>query len=1046
MRELWATKDHAEREDEEAERLVRPLPKLKPPRKDRRREEMEVERDPDVDADRDLKGDPDLSLNYKTVGGSVDPRRLAYRFLVRQALDSEKVRVRNKDTGHVTDINKDTLKEEGNKYEVIKHEEKAPGTEEPSSEQPAKPAAPPGQPEPTKEVDFKAAGAALHTLAKENPQLQSQLKTFFDKGNVGEFAEKNPTFPAAQFFKGVELPPEVKTLGDVAKAIRAVPKPPKEQAPKAKPQPKQAPAPAAAVPNEEAEKAISEAEKSLPPDLAKQLRPLFEQLGKSLAEAIQKGMPGGSEPAAKKPKKPKEPVEKPESPKAEEAPKAEEEKPAEDKKPDPEEKPKPKPEKWPGRRKVSPQEVTEAENLIAEHMPPRAAMKLMDLHPDDAKAVVEQYMGMKALGKFGSEKEANEKLSKLKEHFTLNPNEVPAPKTWKNAKGKEVLFDTLQPEDQEVAKQQHQAQVVAYNIATRDRAVQTFRSKGLPGSVAAAAVDLALRKEPETPTSPEEAEKNHADFQAKLKEAATSQFIASVSEGAGDTAINDDKRKGALQTMKALPKDAQPIAVAHLQAHDYLAIQQKYLSDTSHSDDAITEHEPSVKIIARVNRALEELKIRAKDYPKEVRKDLPDPSRIFVKKVMSRLEGLDPEKHKEVNAYFQKKKFDSYESEVGQFKKDEERYHKSNAEFLNNWEKWETKRSKAEAKHDKEHQNGAKDGPYRSPASKKPDFKFADPPGPPPEAPVEPKMPEGYLDWKTTEKPETARETRKKVNDIEKRLQSPADEEEAETKKKSPIKRIVDKFRKKKKASLSPYSSYDFQKLTMGTLPSNGFGSRQSLYHGIEPESVAPYAGWAQAHQRDLGDADHSAILASAREWMKSTVLSKSIEGMVPDTRFRAALDLSIRETGEGKYSGAINADCYNMLLAKLAGESTTETLETIREASVKPMKLASEVRHFAASVAEYDPSLAYSLLDLSDKMSADEVQPAPVVVQPVAPTDVRILPANQAADDIYDSLRASIIHTASSNVKARQTLMPLLRLIKTQDEVRALRRASTNK
>ena len=36
--DLWATKTNPEREDEEAERLVRPLPKVKPPRHDRRRE------------------------------------------------------------------------------------------------------------------------------------------------------------------------------------------------------------------------------------------------------------------------------------------------------------------------------------------------------------------------------------------------------------------------------------------------------------------------------------------------------------------------------------------------------------------------------------------------------------------------------------------------------------------------------------------------------------------------------------------------------------------------------------------------------------------------------------------------------------------------------------------------------------------------------------------------------------------------------------------------------------------------------------------------
>jgi hypothetical protein len=57
-----ATKSEAEREDEEAERLVRRSPKLKPSRDDSKRERVTVS-DPDTgDQDRDL------SLNYKDNG------------------------------------------------------------------------------------------------------------------------------------------------------------------------------------------------------------------------------------------------------------------------------------------------------------------------------------------------------------------------------------------------------------------------------------------------------------------------------------------------------------------------------------------------------------------------------------------------------------------------------------------------------------------------------------------------------------------------------------------------------------------------------------------------------------------------------------------------------------------------------------------------------------------------------------------------------------------------------------------------------------------
>jgi len=58
-------KDLYTREQEESDRLVRPNPKQKPPRRDLRRDTVEPEKDPDLDPK-----DPDLSMNYKTIGGS----------------------------------------------------------------------------------------------------------------------------------------------------------------------------------------------------------------------------------------------------------------------------------------------------------------------------------------------------------------------------------------------------------------------------------------------------------------------------------------------------------------------------------------------------------------------------------------------------------------------------------------------------------------------------------------------------------------------------------------------------------------------------------------------------------------------------------------------------------------------------------------------------------------------------------------------------------------------------------------------------------------
>jgi hypothetical protein len=167
------------------------------------------------------------------------------------------------------------------------------------------------------------------------------------------------------------------------------------------------------------------------------------------------------------------------------------------------------------------------------------------------------------------------------------------------------------------------------------------------------------------------------------------------------------------------------------------------------------------------------------------------------------------------------------------------------------------------------------------------------------------------------------------------------------------------------------YSSYPLEDLQMGAPQSPNDplhrAVRTAIYHGLKPEGVSPYPGWEQAHICDLGSEDFSTILATAREWLRSPVLSKAIGGMIPDSRFRAALDLAIRETEDGKYSSAINSNLYNMLLGKLAGESSAETLLTLHEASFNP----SEGTDMAIKFAKED---ANAILGRLDKL-AHEIQ-----------------------------------------------------------------------
>jgi hypothetical protein len=167
----------------------------------------------------------------------------------------------------------------------------------------------------------------------------------------------------------------------------------------------------------------------------------------------------------------------------------------------------------------------------------------------------------------------------------------------------------------------------------------------------------------------------------------------------------------------------------------------------------------------------------------------------------------------------------------------------------------------------------------------------------------------------------------------------------------------------------TPYSSYPLVKAqvdaSMLANDSDPQPQRTSMYHGIEPypaghEGFAPYVGWEQGAVRDLTAKDYDLLLASAREWLKQSVLSKAIDGMVPDARFRAALDLAIRSAGDGRYSSVVDANLYNMLLAKLAGESQTNPLLTVRESSTR----TPEGNDMTAKFAQEEASKVLSRLD----------------------------------------------------------------------------------
>jgi hypothetical protein len=204
-----ATKDHYERDTEETERLIRESPKVKPPRRDLRRERTETDRDPDIDDDPDISKDKDLSLNYKTIGGS---ERVVARYLygydptvlhvaaraMRADIDrNDYVAVINKETGESTHVKQDTLKgPDGAKYKVIKEEEKKGPTDDDS--------------------------AKVLELAEKEPRLKGFLNTLADPKHKEHTTLTSLTSVTLdRVLKGIDFPPSIKTVGDLQAVVQA---------------------------------------------------------------------------------------------------------------------------------------------------------------------------------------------------------------------------------------------------------------------------------------------------------------------------------------------------------------------------------------------------------------------------------------------------------------------------------------------------------------------------------------------------------------------------------------------------------------------------------------------------------------------------------------------------------------------------------------------------------------------------------------------------------------------------------------------------------
>lgn len=638
------TKSIGDREDEEAERLVRPLPKKKPPRKDRRRERMDVERDPDL-SDEDTKRDPDLSLNRKNIGGSVNLLRI-----LRNARNADRVKVRRKEDGKVVDVSRDTLKERGGEYEVFK----------PSSK-------------------WEQEADDFSERLKSDPGLESRLRNLVDpKSDTGGLAEGNPDFPAGPFEKN--LPPNVKTLGDLRDLAREVlsrpktkPKKNKKEAPPGEEAPPSSAGPQKSESAPEKPPTQDSAEKGSPKGLPA-VPPKVQQVISDLTKLLTK--PEREKPDASKPNEnpsdsggtPVQKEEISEEPQAE-APKA----PKPSKKAPAEEFP---------RRKPSQRETFEARQMVIDTFPPKLAAKFINLHPDDIHELVGNYHDLKA-GEMKVEHVADE-IAKVKD-WSLDPASVRAPDKV-DVGGKEVKLSELSPEAQSEAVQKHRMAVIGARLAVRSQAVKALKNTGAPSRLAGHVVDFMLAS---GSMDPEERLK-------KAQEKARDVFVDSSTEPDVDEE-GSDPRFGT-SAVRAVAQETPPkvrasvigkikdpvaktLAIAAFQGEDYRTALKVYLG--SDSPDRISEKDSPSKIMAKISDAQRFFEKKSKGYPKDIVEGLEDPSTVFRVRVRHAISNMNPEKSRALVEPFAKLEADMYDRSMKAYEKAAERHKKLVAE----WEK-----------------------------------------------------------------------------------------------------------------------------------------------------------------------------------------------------------------------------------------------------------------------------------------------------------------------------------------------------------------------
>jgi hypothetical protein len=636
VRRYVGTKSEGEREDEEADRLVRPAPKQKPPRRDLRRERVETDRDSDVKGDADLKGDPDMSLNYKTVGGSA--ARIAALFLAR-GKDPEFRRFVDNKTFRSQETGEDV------RFESLPNDQQAEIRNRFNKDRDDEETKAKGSYKPLDDGAARAAGKSLADLAESNPQFASVLEMVRDPASPlggAVLAEANRHKPLASLLKGVTFPDGVKTVGDLQQAIAHVPR--KGKAPK-KPAPTPAQAPVA------------------PPAVA-------PPAGAAVPAPGAPPVPGQA-PTPGAPAAPGGPVQAPPA-----AP------------PAPVKKPPAKPEiPLPKRPDPTARETYEARQALLAALPPDVAVSFFTAHPEDVRSLLANYRAIQDHGVASSKNLTSAVEDVRKAGFKTDFESVKPPTKAKAKDGSMVPFEDLPAEEQAEALQKHRVETVALGLAVRGALTSALSRRGAPKAFASSLAELCL-------SAPSEAKAR----EKKVREASEKAFFATIEEPSaredalekeGEKDVEEDERFGTSASASEAPDprtkassrrdllaylgkvfpDGASVAAARFQGEDYLAARETYLS--SASPDQITEHDPPADITRKVQAAVRAMRQSQEGLPSG---PVPPAWKIFRDRVLRRLQALDPSKHAEVERSLQGLDREQYELDVKAYDKAKKAY------------------------------------------------------------------------------------------------------------------------------------------------------------------------------------------------------------------------------------------------------------------------------------------------------------------------------------------------------------------------------------